>query len=134
MAKIDLTSRINGDFIVLREAEPVYGDNGKKKLRWVCKCTTCHEKEVVSGESIRRGTHKLCSSCLRTDESKTELEKTVEKINRSVVAAGYKPITARQFINMAKFIRGNLAPEDEADLPEFVDKCVFLIYKQKRLG
>ena len=125
MAKIDLTGRVNGDFIVLREADPIYDDNGRKKLRWVCECTTCHEKEVVLGESIRRNQHRFCSSCLRTDDDVAALERAVSKINKSVVAAGYKPMTTRQFVNMSKFIRGNLAPEDEADLPEFVDKFVF---------
>ena len=125
MAKIDLTGRINGDFVVLREAEPIYDDRGKKKLRWVCECTTCHEREVVLGESIRRGSHRYCSSCVRTEEGRVVLEDTVAKINKSVVAAGYTPITTRQFVNMAKFVHGNLAPEDEDDLPEFVDMLAF---------
>ena len=124
MSKIDLTGRENGDFVVLREIEPIYDDNGKKKARWVCECKTCHEKEVVFGESIRRNRHKFCTSCVKTDESRLALEKAVADINKNAVAAGYKPITKRQFINALKFVKGSLAPEDESDLPEFIDYFV----------
>ena len=125
MPKIDLTGRENGDFIVLREIEPIYTSTGKKKFRWVCECKTCHEREVVFGESIRRGRHRFCTSCMRVNDTEYKLEDVIAKINRSAVAAGFRPITDRQLVNTYKFIKGSLAQEDEKDLPEFIDKFVF---------
>ena len=83
-----------------------YDANGKKKLRWLCECQTCHEKEVVLGESIRRNQHKFCSYCVATSsENFSKLREDVEKISKESEAAGYGPITVKQFINACGLVQ-----------------------------
>jgi hypothetical protein len=124
MPKIDLTGRINGDFVVIGEYKPTYSADGKKKLRWLCQCQTCNEKEVVLGESIRRNKHKYCTYCTMTANHQDELEKDVANLSKMSEDAGYGPITVKQFLCTLKYKDGSLTDEDCAALPE-IFKQVF---------
>ena len=128
MAKIHLTGRINGDFIVIGEYAPLCDTNGKKKLRWLCECQTCHEKEVVLDESIRRNRHRFCSYCLATSSDNfSKLREDVAKMSKESEAAGYGPITVKQFINACKGVRGSLAQEDKETLPGILTKMITMV-------
>lgn len=107
MPKIDLTGRVNGDFVVVCEVEPTFSSSGKKRARWLCECQTCHGKEIVLGDSIRRGRHKYCSSCiLNLPEFIAKREETAARISELSEAAGYGPITADDLLNMYKDMAG----------------------------
>ena len=127
MPKIDLTGRVNGDFIVLGEYKPSYSASGKKKLRWLCECQTCKEKEVVSGESIRRNRHKYCTYCLMTTNHQDELEKDVASLSKMSEDAGYGPITVKHFLSTIKYKEGSLTDEDREALPEIFEKIFAII-------
>lgn len=127
MSKIDLTGQINGDFVVIGEYTPKYNAKGQKRARWLCECQTCKEKEVVLGESIRRGQHKLCTYCTMTNNHGNELEEDIAAWNKMCKDAGYGPVTVKQFLCLLKYKDGSLPDEEREALPEIFKQVIAMI-------
>ena len=63
--KLDLTGQRYGRLVVLHEAEPIIGDDGKTIRRWLCKCD-CGNETIVRHSGLRSGKTQSCG-CLHRE-------------------------------------------------------------------
>lgn len=82
----DLTGTIHGDFVVVEEYSEI--DPVKGRL-WICQCQKCGAKEIIPGNSIRKHTHKFCSTCIcSTDKAMERFAGIAENINEELRRVG----------------------------------------------
>lgn len=73
MKKLNLIGKRFGKLMVIEEAPPFYGSNGKRKrTMWLCQCD-CGGRTIVRGENLTTGNTKSCGCYQRLQTSKSTL-------------------------------------------------------------